>query len=948
MHIYPQGSEWRKWDLHVHAPGTKLADGYGTPAPWDEYCRLIEESDVAVIGITDYFSLESYFQFLDEYRARYPDSEKVFFANLELRLNETVNKAQEEVHIHLVFRPGIDRETIRRLLEHLPVQHHEGTGRQRNCSELQSDKDYASATVTRENIKDAITAALGDPEHAAEHVLVLVPANNDGIRPTDSKRKKQLADEIERECQALFGSPSNCEHFLDPGRYETDIPAAAKPVFAGSDAHNITDLVAWLGKDIRTDGQTKHTTWIKADPTFEGLTQTLVEPAERVRIQASKPDHKEPYKVIERVRFSGTSEFPVEIVLNQNLVSVIGSRSSGKSALLAYIAHAINPDATIDEQQAVQPNEKREKLGPAAGKTWAEVAAIHCEVDWAAPSEHTGQVIYIPQNSLHAISQRPAEITEKIAPAVYRLDPGFRVAYEKTSGETRDANERIADAVGRWFELTVTLTNAERELREIGDKEAIEQTRQQLKERIAKLQEASSLTEQEALEYQRLTTRLQEIQARLATVEADTRKLDTFLVGDLTGEGTDGHGADGHPGETVGQTQAANYRLGGNVRVNVSFTPDTSALPEPVQTQARDLLDHARRELTASLQTLLTEHRATLAEERSELAGEDARLREENKRLIEKNAANSEIETLIKERQTQDQALEQIAHKQSEIKQLTERRGEQIKTIEDEIERREGAQRTLFNTFGRREHTLDEMRFGLEQAHDGKRLAALASRFNQQRVGSFIDRGEGKHLLIEKAKQEPGKLLKALRDGTQPVMKGESPLELAVDVLTATPEQRFYAEMEDDRIGGFQTSSMTPGKQALFALTLILGQSDHAWPLLIDQPEDDLDSRSVYQQLVGYLTARKAERQIIMVSHNANLVIGADSEQIIVTNRHGDDRKNPGGQLFAYRSGSLEHSQAKDETNQYVLDSCGIREHACELLDGGEEAFRKRKAKYKL
>ena len=72
---------------------------------------------------------------------------------------------------------------------------------------------------------------------------------------------------------------------------------------------------------------------------------------------------------------------------------------------------------------------------------------------------------------------------------------------------------------------------------------------------------------------------------------------------------------------------------------------------------------------------------------------------------------------------------------------------------------------------------------------------------------------------------------------------------------------------------------MTPGKQALFALTLILNESDDAWPLLIDQPEDDLDSRSVYDVLVGYLTERKRERQIIMVSHNANLVIGADSEQ---------------------------------------------------------------------
>jgi hypothetical protein len=45
----------------------------------------------------------------------------------------------------------------------------------------------------------------------------------------------------------------------------------------------------------------------------------------------------------------------------------------------------------------------------------------------------------------------------------------------------------------------------------------------------------------------------------------------------------------------------------------------------------------------------------------------------------------------------------------------------------------------------------------------------------------------------------------------------------------------------------------------------------------------------IYEVLVKYLCERKAERQIIMVSHDANLVIGADSEQVIVANRHGDE-----------------------------------------------------------
>ena len=141
---------------------------------------------------------------------------------------------------------------------------------------------------------------------------------------------------------------------------------------------------------------------------------------------------------------------------------------------------------------------------------------------------------------------------------------------------------------------------------------------------------------------------------------------------------------------------------------------------------------------------------------------------------------------------------------------------------------------------------------------------------------------------------------------------------------------------------------MTPGKQALFALTLILAESDEPWPLLIDQPEDDLDSRSVCDVIIKDLMRRKRERQVIMVSHNANLVVGADSEEIIVANRHGDDRPNRDDKMFAYLTGSLEYSKPKDPNEKLVLESAGIREHACEILDGGAEAFQKRRDKYRI
>ena len=125
-------------------------------------------------------------------------------------------------------------------------------------------------------------------------------------------------------------------------------------------------------------------------------------------------------------------------------------------------------------------------------------------------------------------------------------------------------------------------------------------------------------------------------------------------------------------------------------------------------------------------------------------------------------------------------------------------------------------------------------------------------------------------------------------------------------------------------------------------------ESEDTWPLLIDQPEDDLDSRSIYDDIVPFLKKKKKERQIIMVSHDANLVIGSDSEQVIIANRHGTDRKNADERQFNYLTGSMEYSKTKDEGCNDILKAQGVCEHACEILDGGKVAFEKRKNKYNI
>jgi len=928
MKRFPRGSEWRKWELHVHPPGTKLADGYRPKdgeSDWDRFCQVVHDSNVQAIGIADYFSLDGFFAFKDNYDRLHPDSKKVFFPNLELRLNEAVNRATEVVHFHVIFRPDLTREEATEFLNVLKTQNADAKGKQQSCAQLKTRDDFEKATVARGDIEDAIESTFGKKANRDDHVILIAAVSNSGIRAdTNSKRKMNLADEIDKLANGFFGNPRNTDYFLDPERLEAaNQKVVPKPVFAGCDAHNFDDLEAWLGAEVSGDNA-KHVTWVKADLTFEGLQQTLIEPSERVRIQATPPDKKEPYKVISRIAFTDSDDFPGEVVFNPGLNAIIGSRSSGKSALLAYIAHAVEPDYAVRQQVEATGMDESE-VGPGASVTWAAVKHINYAIEWAASAATTGQVIYIPQNSLYAISERPDEITAKIQPTVFRESPAFEVKFRKMEADVESRNESIRDAVADWFSLAAEIRTLTEEIRGLGDREAITQRQTELSEQIKTLRESSALTVEEVERYQQVVGDIGKNDARLKEIEREQIDLGPYVTA----------------GVEKGVYEATNQ-----VAVTVRITPAPATLPSALQTKLQTLLDTAQGPLLGSVKLCLTDYRAALDTEQGGLTETNTKLRSDNKQLIEKNVANVQIAALVKDQKDQKETLTEIDKKEASSKTKDDEQLKLLSSIDADIKARDTLLESLADDFSAAKHTFESMLFTIEVDYALEDFDRISSGFNKHETSPYIV--DQKRVNLGKVLSESGKFIEYMGAGKQKLNQGEDVVALTKATLTATKDVRFVASLEGDRIGGFQKSSMTPGKQALFALTLILAESNEPWPLLIDQPEDDLDSRSVCDVIVKDLLRRKRERQIIMVSHDANLVIGADSEEIIVANRHGDDRPNKSDKTFAYLTGSLEHSKAKDPNAKLVLDSAGIREHACEILDGGAEAFQKRKDKYRI
>lgn len=929
---HPRGSEWRKWDLHVHVPGTKLCDGFepknGAP-DLDLFAEKLEASDVAVIGITDYFSAAETLAFIKHFKQKYPDSDKLLLVNVELRLNETVNRDLQTVDFHVIFRDSVPEAKITEFLNRLPTQLTDTQGRPKACSEL-AGNDFNTATVTRADIRKAFKETFGERAETTDFLIYLAPANNNGLRAEAGKqRKSNLADEIDKEVHAIFGKDTdNSEWYLRTDRFDdTTQSSEPKPVFGGCDAHSFNDLDSWLGKAVEDESTRQVITWIKADPTYAGLLQTLIEPAERVSLHAPQPDQKEPYRVISKVSFAGTDDFPSEVLLNRNLNSIIGSRSSGKSALLAFIAHAVDPAETVRVQAEAARLQDESEAGPAAGFTWSKVSGVSCEVEWESGASTSGKVIYIPQNSLYTLSEQPDEITKKIAPALFRTYPTVKTAYDSAKSKTDAANTEIKASIDEWFSLDERIAERTKEIQDLGDKAAITAERARLQREVEAIKTAAKLTDEEVAKYQEVAGDLDAKQSRLREISIELDQLSSYVTLTLAAA----------PPAIIPQT----------VQATVTVRPSSVEVPDATATQVESLKAEAVNDLVVKIETALVESVRALEAEQAAIEGQVQAVRAENAELIAKHEANEELAAVVAEHKKQVASLDEIARREKSRDKLIADQKSAVDRVANGIKDRGEAWAALENNFTAEPRVLTDLTFGIEAAVTAEAVTHASNGLSQRSTSDYV-KSKGDEVSYQDAQTDPGKFLRALRDGTVKLNKSFEPNAVAADVLTITKEVRFTAELDTDRIGGFSRSSMTPGKQALFALTLILNESQEPWPLLIDQPEDDLDSRSIYETIVPYLMKRKKERQIIMVSHNANLVIGADSELVVVANRHGADRKNHGDRTFEYFTGALEHSQALNAASPTTLGRFGIREHACEILDGGEEAFQKRQEKYKI
>lgn len=898
-----RGSEWRKWDLHIHTPGTAKNDHYGnSDEVWERYIDALEKSDVTVFGITDYFSISNYIK-VKEYQKQDRLKGKFLLPNVELRIYPVTDKSKL-INIHAIFDPSLDVEDIEReFFRQLQFTYNSASyscidndlaklGRIVENNQNMSDdvaikKGIDAFAVSYEALKDVI-----DKDFFKGHVIIaLSNGSKDGVTGilNQEGNMQPLRKEITRMSDIILsGNPGDVEYFSGAKTSVEEVIStygSLKPCIIGSDAHSL-DKVGIFPND--------RITWIKADPTFEGLKQILFEPKERVRISDTMPDFKYDYNIIDHVVLNTAGVWNQTVPFNQNLNTIIGGRSTGKSTLLASVAakfQEIKNDENYDFIKGLSDN-------------------VH--VFWRDGQEADNKEIeYFTQNEIaNIISRRDSD---KLFLEILTSLPEMREAYEKYKSDEAAKFASIQAKVSLFFEKRRQYKEKYAYVKTLGDKEGI-------KREIEKLSK-----ERDSI--QRRLTDKKELLEKYQIVGKEISDLCTK--------------------ETVMRHDLELLNLLGTSEF-LTVNPAVSCI---------GLTEEISRNITEEVQRTLAQSNARIQEFiKSLITKWDNDFKALARKIAEKqnDADYQEGKKIFDENKYLSHVMEQISSLSKQMllidkeSQMLEKLDKEVKTIASE----------LLN-----EHLsyLDMMNYiasVLRIQHDNITLSAgyeLRKNLEEKLNECISLRSASMNALIvnvtfQYQKKTKDSIKECLADLLNKSLRGEITFKNGYDVqsfismiLSNNWFSLFYCvDYEGDRL-----SDMSPGKRSFVVLKLLLDFSDKKCPILIDQPEDNLDNRAIYNELVKYIREKKKERQIILVTHNPNIVVGADSEEVIVANQNGKNAPNDKGIKFQYVHGSLEHSMHRNSDESLpILCRCGIREHVCDILEGGENAFRDRENKY--
>jgi len=891
MAKYPKGSEWRIWDLHIHTPETAKNDQYGNDeAAWDAFLNKVEaNANVAVLGITDYFSIDNYLRLKQKQKEGRLNS-KTLLPNVELRITP-VTQQETPINIHVIFNPDLSTDIIEReFFRCLKFRYREcdysclktdliALGKAFKDDDTIDDEYARKEGIGQFNINfQDLQQTLSKPILRNNIIVAVSNSNKDGNSGIQHSSMAATRQEIYRMSNIIFsGNPNDVSFFLGRGKLDAkaivDTYGSIKPCVTGSDAHSLDKVNVFPNDRI---------TWIKADPTFDGLKQIIYEPEGRVCIQKENPTfdvEKCPFTRIYIptstnvfVNETDISFAPQELPLNSNLVSIIGGRGTGKSVLINYIAAAfhkqiqsenfnLNSEIIISRQASVSEEAK----------------------DFKVSDNPNVPFMYIAQSQIKDLVQNKDKFSQNIRETIGVTDK-YCISSEFSS--------KTEIAINEYFRI-IKIINANnttpQEKRDVIGKEI-----KKYNDFIANI--TSEQNKKNLESYKNRVGKLNQFNSWINSLQQLVISIDKFTI--ETNENI-------RNWNELFKSQEVDIPL-----VDISNTKGyiiESLIPRLVAAQEK-----IQKEI-ADTKNEFKDYKGDLATLLSNVSVYQNKVSELSK----------QIETI---------GLEEAKY-QNITSDVFKNLGIEIKT---NIESYTRLIEQKWNEFKGNGTSIDPKK---------KELLDLILQENLNvSVDVHFDSCKMYNLLLEKLdgrSYNEEKLRKILNIET---------LNDFYDFISQTTDHNiFNSEIKNDLRGrllelyfkrytqfishdinvtlaGKSITKLSFGQQGTIYLRLQIAANMFSETIIYDQPEDDLDNSFITSELISIFKTIKQFRQIIIVSHNANLVVNSDSEQVIIA-------QNEDGQL-KYISGSLEDPD--------------INNAVCQILEGGKFAFEKRERRYRI
>ncbi|MCK0103230.1 TrlF family AAA-like ATPase [Pseudohalocynthiibacter sp. F2068] len=1001
--LFPKGSEWRIWDLHVHSPASDGVNG-----GFDDFVIQLGNSKCDVIGINDYFSVAGYKivqAYLDGSQSPEITSDafldgleklrkKKLIPVVECRMANIVQSRHggtPRINFHIIFDDNLPVEEIESFVKSMELSDNTRIGSR------YGDRKFLLADV-QVDFNKTVNELRNNPTLKDSHLIWIPYDEYGGIDEIDPVSSPMFKQELVKKADILGSSNKKQSDFFlwKDKKYSEEQYLKwfkrKKPCVKGSDSHSLKDPIGNL-KDENSVPTDKFC-WIKADPTFQGLKQIVHEPQKRVFIGElpTKLEHFESRRSnylasIEVQRVDGKASndwFDVNLEINHDMVAVIGNKGNGKSALLDIIALAGNA-RNSGYFSFLSKGKFREKGGRLAEQfevraTWADGTKTTKNLNDDPDPLKPEKIRYLPQSYLEKICTETSpgikslfqtEIKNVIFSHIERHD---RLEKESLDDLIDYHDEEIQDRISRIkaeirklnFDIVkleeraapITLRKLELELVEKKEHLRVFDEKQKLVPAVPAPPEEKSGSELSELRKSiedkkgRLEVLDREIeiahakklelaqkQARLGKILEKLKSLDETVESSIS--------------EIV--NELALFEI--DVKKVISYSVDTTGITTLNQLLSAELVV-VNDQLNPAIATGWLFEKSKL---NKEVAALQKALDEPSKRYqtyqgVLKAAGKRRIELIGDE--TTLGTIEYISHQiknhkglPSKIENLKLKRTQLTEKIHSELLNIQEIHKRLFSPLSRLigEHPIikEQMKLSFHTSINAAQLVEnlFEEYIRQDVVGTFQGKEDGMgrleealdnsdlqdmHSVTKLARQLEDQLLKDHRQASPKTIdvekqfrKGKGRKEI-YDYLWSleylNPE--FSLQMD-----GKDLSQLSPGERGLLLLVFFLLLDKGEIPIVIDQPEENLDNQTVFSLLAPAIQEVKTRRQVIMVTHSPNIAVVCDAEQIILSEI---DRTH--GNKVKYESGSIE--------------SYSLNQAALDVLEGTLPSFKNRGEKY--